>query len=478
MIPRYVFGLFLMLITLAAVPFGANRMWAWGLLAVLVGVALLALATASAIQPANLHLPWARYRRLALAFLAVLAWMLVQASTLTPAFLHHPIWAEAAAALGRPLTGSIAVDRAAAYGEAAKFAAYGGVFWLALQFGGRDRRARIILWVLLCAIFVNAAYGLVIHFSDAGTILWFKRWAYASTVSGTFVNRNHFATYAGIGIVVAFAFLIEELRRLSAGISLRTVEGLVRVSEAIDFRLYVIMGILGVLGLSLILTGSRAALVVTAIGLATFLAVAALSPRVSGARVVRFGLVLAAGALVAVAFTGELVVERLEGASRNLGDRMQVFQTTAGAIADRPLLGTGGGSFESIFQIHRPESLGAGTLTYDHAHNTYLEFALEHGMPALIVVLFMMVLALATFARGAARRRRNDLLPAAGAGATMLVALHALVDFSLEIPAVAVAYLAVAGTAYAQSFSSRERNVDAPRAPGLSGSREGARARN
>lgn len=462
MIPRYVFALLLALLALVAVPFGANRMWAWGLLAILVGMMMMAMALAGAFNAGNLAMPWARYRVLAIGFLTVLAWLLIQASTLTPAFLHHPLWAEAGRLLQRPLEGAIAVDPAGAMTEAAKFAAYGGIFWLAMQFAGRDRRARIILWVVLAAAAANALYGLVVYFSGNTTILWFTRWAFPEFLGATFINRNHFATYAGIAIIVGFAFLVEELRRVSAGLSLRSMAGILRVSEAIDFRLYLIVALLGTLGLAMIFTASRGAMFATAAGVAAFLACAARSSRVSGARVVRFGFVLVAVALGALVFTGEKLAERLESASRHMNSRVAVFTGTAELIMERPILGAGGGSFEGLFHAAQPESISADPRIYDHAHNTYLEFALEHGVPALAIMLLMGGIAVAVFVRGTARRQRNDLLPAAGAGATVLVALHALVDFSLEIPAVAITYLAVAAVAYAQSFPTRERRHEGP----------------
>ena len=55
---------------------------------------------------------------------------------------------------------------------------------------------------------------------------------------------------------------------------------------------------------------------------------------------------------------------------------------------------------------------------------------------------------------GARRRRRDALYPALGAAATALVACHALVDFSLQIPAVAAWFATLLGLGYAQSWSS------------------------
>jgi len=51
-------------------------------------------------------------------------------------------------------------------------------------------------------------------------------------------------------------------------------------------------------------------------------------------------------------------------------------------------------------------------------------------------------------------RRRDWLYPAIGVAATILVAIHSFVDFSLQIPAVAFVYATIMGVAVAQAFSS------------------------
>ena len=55
---------------------------------------------------------------------------------------------------------------------------------------------------------------------------------------------------------------------------------------------------------------------------------------------------------------------------------------------------------------------------------------------------------------GVNRRHRDWVYPATGVAASVLVGLHATVDFSLQIPAVAILYAGIMGLACAQSYSS------------------------
>lgn len=81
---------------------------------------------------------------------------------------------------------------------------------------------------------------------------------------------------------------------------------------------------------------------------------------------------------------------------------------------------------------------------------------MELGLPAALALdaaLFWLAL---IALKGVAERRRGRAFPALGVAATLLVGLHALVDFSLQIPAVAVLYAFIMGVAVAQSAPQRK----------------------
>jgi len=94
-------------------------------------------------------------------------------------------------------------------------------------------------------------------------------------------------------------------------------------------------------------------------------------------------------------------------------------------------------------------------LIWDKAHNTYLEHAAELGLPAALALYAGMLLLFLYLLSGIFRRRRDQIYPLVATAATILVAVHALVDFSLQIPAVAVTYAAVLGVGVAQARSPR-----------------------
>jgi len=110
-----------------------------------------------------------------------------------------------------------------------------------------------------------------------------------------------------------------------------------------------------------------------------------------------------------------------------------------------------------LFQ-HPP--LTADTV-WDKAHSSYLELWAETGIVAgslpMLAILGALLMAIANLIRSAGRLDIN----AAAVGAVAAVAVHSLVDFSLEVQAVAYIFVAILALAVAHrppaSPASRER---------------------
>ena len=116
----------------------------------------------------------------------------------------------------------------------------------------------------------------------------------------------------------------------------------------------------------------------------------------------------------------------------------------------------GYGSFASLYQMYRDPAVlpGADIIM---AHNSYLELAAEVGLPATIaLVLAVFWLALLCLI-GVFQRSRDQIIPALAVAATMLIAIHAVTDFSMQMPGVAALYALLLGVGVAQSWSPEQR---------------------
>ena len=470
---RLVYWALLTVAALAPLPFGSNRPWAWAALSLVVGVLLVLWAVSAHGLRANpasglraipaggdaaaLGVPLRRIRLAAAGFAAVVLWILFQASPLAPEAWHHPLWRDAAGALDEPLAWAISIDPGRTLSALMRLLAYAGVFWLALQLGRQAMNATRIVWTVALAGVGYSVYGLVVEFAGLDAILWYERWAYMGSLTSTFVNRNSFATYAGISLIATMGIIVTAARRDAPG-ALFTAAGARWFIEQLTGRLGILLVMALATASALLLTHSRGGMISALVGLLVL--AGALAMARGGRRLPALMTVagVAAFGVAALMLSGDVTIERLAGTIQDgqvAGERPAVYALVIGGIADNPWLGVGYGTFEAAFPLIRDTTIG-GNLIYDKAHNTYLEFAYEAGLPAFAVMMAILGWLLWRCIRGVLDRRRSHLAPCVATAATALVATHALVDFSLQIPAVAVTYALLLGAGCAQSWSSRD----------------------
>jgi O-antigen ligase len=92
--------------------------------------------------------------------------------------------------------------------------------------------------------------------------------------------------------------------------------------------------------------------------------------------------------------------------------------------------------------------------TWALAHNTYLEVFQGLGLLFGSMLVASIALLAQRCVKGAMNRQENEIACIA-AGIAFLVGAHSLVDFSLQIQAVGVTFMALLGVGVAQSQSSR-----------------------
>ena len=462
-----IFRALVTLVLLAPLPFGSFPVWAWSIVA--AGTGALLLGWGAQVFTASLtaiRLP-ARLWWSVAPFVAAMLWAMFQTVPLAPPSLHHPLWRDTARVLGIEYTGTISLDPASSRESIVRIASYAGIFWLALQLGRTREHARSVLFAVAMGTAGYALYGLAVEFSGANMILWWEKTAYRDVVTSTFVNRNSFATFAGIGLLCTTAALADRLRR-SAGRVGGARERLRRlIAEDFSPIAILLAGWLA-LAVAILLSESRAGTAASLLGLLALLSILA-ARRGIGARLLILGAIVATVAGSALFdLSGGGLERRLWTTPSDWTDRVEIHAQTASAIRDAPVLGTGLGTFVSVYRLYRTGHFEAEV---NAAHNDYLELALELGVPAATCFLASLVALALHCAAGVFTRRRDAVFPAVGFAASVLVGAHALVDFSLQIPAVAATFALVLGVGVAQSWSTRN-----PAA--ATGSNRGARGRD
>lgn len=441
------------LVVLMPLPLGAVYQWSWALMAFIVGVILAAWSARVALgrQEATVGLSGVWW--LALPFTAAVVWIALQASTWTPASWHHPLWTSTAEALQTNLDGAVSLNPFDGISGLARLLGYAGIFWISLQYCRRAARARQVLLAVTYAGLAYAIYGLIVYISGSETILIFRKPAYFGDLTSTFVNRNSYATYVGLGLLSATGLILVLVTQSGAAASAR--DRMLRLFEAVIGRGWPLLVAWLALLVALVLTHSRGGFFSVAVGLVVLL-LAAASSRAAGRKVlIAFTGLCVVGVAAVLMVGGEGLVVRLAQTSLDLEERPLVYARTLEAMADAGALGTGFGTFEEAFRFYRTSDINGH---FNMAHNTYLENALELGWPAAMALFAVFAGFIVTCAIGIRRRRRDIVYPCVGLAATVLVCLHSAIDFSLQIPAITATYMLIMGAACAQCWSSRRPN--------------------
>jgi O-antigen ligase len=430
---------FVAVVSLSAVPFGSARPWSAALLTLLLGGCALGWAAVVMRGHGGPGLPPRRIAVPALLFGAALLWAVLQSLPVLPVSWAHPVWAEAEVALG-PLPRTVSLHPRASLEAVTRLVGYGCAFFLALQMAASRSMAARLLDGLAGFAMVLAVYGLAEYASGTETIGWIDKWAYRGDLTATLVNRNHYATLAGLGLLCVLAALF---RRLD-GLNGRQVTRLFLAGR--HRGLWLLAAGLPVLGAALILTHSRGGVGACLLGLAVLLIALRLGTGLWQRAATGLGLALLF-ALAALA-----LLPRLEGMAEDGDSRYRVYAMAVELVQLRPWLGTGLGTFADAFAAVRPVTI---VQLWDQAHNTWLEMMVELGVPAASCIFAALITLAWRCLRGVFVRRRDSVYPALGLAACVLVGSHALLDFSMQIPAVAVLFSTILGLAVAQSWSSR-----------------------
>ncbi len=435
--------------------FGSNVLPAWGINAVLfpglVAIYELSLLIRSKCHPVAI---W-QIKAPAALFGAVVVWILIQNATWTPEWWHHPIWQMTADALHQPVDGSISVDRELTSLALLRLITAASVFWIALQLCRDGSRAGLLLWSVAAITCAYAAYGLIAYWLMPGRVLWIENPFRGHFVTSTFISPDSFAAYAGIGLI-AFCGLILRLY----GNEFATVDGSIRFRIATFIEVtgqkgVVLLGGAFVILAALLLSGSRGGIAATALGLLV-LAALTLRTRNQGSVAQRGAIItlVALGAGVTFLAFGDVLAGRITQLGFHDSGRLAVYTIVMRSILDAPFLGYGYGTFADVFPMFRDQSLSTFG-KWNIAHNTYLEVFQGLGLLFGTMLVASIVLFVTRCVKGALTRQENETIPCVAAGAAFLAAAHSLVDFSLQIQAIGVTFMALLGAGVAQSKSSR-----------------------
>ena len=409
-----------------------------------LGFALLALlAVAVPIAAPRLALFQASALLLLAALLAYAFW---QTLPMGDASLADPAWKTLGAIIANASSAaSISVAPGLTVAATPALATPFLAFAVALACCQNDKEA-LRLWRALASFgAVYAGFGIVQEVFWPDQLLLEPKRFYLGDLTATFVNRNTAGGFLGVALLLNLALFFADLRIVRLTRLAYRGQWSAR-SAALFVHLFAVLDCAAALSL----TRSRGAIGATLI--ATLVATAMMAARrltADGARDALFSrwrrpaVALAAVALTLALFV--LFAGRAEHRPQGLASedsRWCAFHSTVAAIADHWPLGAGLGAFPDVFPAYRNADCAGIFGVWDHAHNVFLEGLLGLGLPFVGATALVYVALGAALVHGARVRHRFRFMPVAGLAALVLVTLHALVDFSPQIPGVAV-YVAI-----------------------------------
>ena len=314
-------------------------------------------------------------------------------------------------------------------------------FFLALQFFATapdGTGADVLRWPLLVYTFVLALFAVLQFFSSPGLIYWVVKspgWTF-----GPYVNHNHYAGLMEMLIPLSCACALPALRKHPAA--------------AVPVGCFILVPVA-----SLLLSGSRGgclALLVEAV-LAALLVLGFGPRQARRTMAVVGGGALLAAALLFLWMAPRAATERLtklgDGAHPpdvELGNRLAAARDSLAIWRAHPWLGTGLGSFESVFPRYQSFPSEA---RWDHAHNDYLEALAETGLAGAAAIASALLLFFWRAFRNLRERLREPAgwLGFAAALGCCGILVHSCADFNLHMPANAAWFAVCAALAVSAS---------------------------
>ena len=456
---RWLFNGLLAILVWAPIPYGSNRPWAVSIL--LIGTFVLSASWLRGYSKGQYRLTSSLVRAKPVLYV-MLAWLMFGLFQILPfpgflvATLSPESWRVHELA-GTNGCSSVSVDTYASLLSFMKSLAYILVFCLCLLLVDTGKRIQKLAQVLVLSGLFQAFYGSLMTLSGLEYGFLIHKYSYIGNATGTFINRNHLAGYLEMCIAVGIGLMISKLGGNSSHTGRQKLRNLIRtmLGEKLRLRLY-----LAVMVIALVLTHSRMGNTaffssMLAAGIIALL----LARNASRSMVILLAsLILIDIFIVGTWFGMEKVVNRLEHTSMvHDAGRANVDKTSFRIFKDYFFTGSGGGSFYAVFPEYRTADIDA---YYDHAHDDYMEFAVEYGIAAIlpaIMVLFSVAAAIL-----ALHRRKNLLMKGMAFSSLMGILslmIHSFVDFNLQIPANAMTFMVILSLGWISLFAGGESGI-------------------
>lgn len=306
------------------------------------------------------------------------------------------------------------------------------------------------LWWLIWGFAVaSSAFALMQFVAGPRSAFYLYRITNEEGLVGLFANRNHQAFLLALAIVAASWLIVKDMVR-------KQRKPLVIAALGSSIALFFVL---------ILITGSRLGLLCGTLALILSFVVVRWGYRFRHQpvnqlrtaksarwdRLIRISLTLVPVVIVVIVGLMTYLSGRASSITRMLGNsgdtaaemRLEALSTVTELLRGQWLWGSGFGSFAKAFQVVEPDALLRPTY-FNHAHNDWLQFPIEGGLPAMVIALTAIGWLAWTILR-AIRQRTGSGGPATIEQVTLatcfvFLAIGSLVDYPLRQPSLMMVF--------------------------------------
>ncbi len=466
-----------------------------GLLAVLVVFPALAMGGVA---------PWARCTLLCLAVLLLAVWLVKSALDGRATILRHPTWlfilgffvvvALQLVPLSPGVLEALQPETHASYAltlpeypeanearplslipyhtgrEIQRLAVLALVFFVAVH---TVRTRRQILFLVATLIFLGAfesLYGFYEHFSGRKHIFWQSHPHASEAVTGTFLNKNHYAGLLEMIAPLALCLFLASgsVRLPGAGRSRKIKQFAVHLSILVTSSGFAVRITAILLAMAMVLAvvfslsrAGIACLAAALVGLVLF-ALSTAGFRRYALVVVGIGLlIVAVASSIGISTVIDGVEDAASGQSAQWLDRLDLSRTSMACIRDFPLLGAGLGTFGDVFPRYQSGRFGDRWANF--LHNDWLQLFCETGVLGATLVILGLAWFLASTIRNIRQRKGvfSRWIAVGGLVGIGAMVIHSFFDYNLSrITSNGIVFAVVLAVTYRASILREDGSVD------------------
>jgi O-antigen ligase len=333
--------------------------------------------------------------------------------------------------------------------EIIKHTSYIIMFILTLLLLNTKQRVLMLANTLFTSSTIIAIYSLVNHYTNGSFSLissippWTASWE--KVAHGTFSYQNHYASFLTLTIPLGYGLIYANIKKSSYKNNDKSL---------LEKTLNLLMSINGLYLLSLLVmtialfkTASRGGNLIFTISITLTFFCVLLQENKSKKKKMKKAVLLTMcmiviGLLVTLTGVTDSLIKRVNSEGYNPNGRALMYQSALKIIKQRPVTGTGAGTYPVLQHKYKAPELGRTAMS-KRAHNDYLELLTNQGVIGFSLLGTAMLLLYIRLLMSLKKNRSNytsslhGMKTACFCSVTAIL-LHSLVDFNFHLPANAV----------------------------------------